>query len=294
VITIDESRTLLVSRTGSGGLGVYVPAYPPDLAQPICLFVHGYNVEEPRALRSIRDLLRTMADQRCLPSVLSSGLWVVFWRGYKETAGHELSALSPLTYSRHVRPAMDSGRALARYLLDLARVQPPQTPQIHVIGHSLGCRVVLEMLKECERSGLLRREHFPTVTLLAAAVPTYMLESPALLQRGALLPAKTSVLYSRRDYILSRVIFGSGQWLAGEGVLPTAVGRTGDPPSFWDDPIETRNGHSGYFTDTRTANALASTLGVPFARPVAARPAAARPADDRMRISERPVPVRPL
>jgi pimeloyl-ACP methyl ester carboxylesterase len=123
-----------------------------------------------------------------------------------------------LVYSTAVNTAFDAENRLAVYLNGL-----PNLRLVHFVGHSLGCRVVLECLRHLNRKG-------GRVVLMAAAVPAYMVAQDGALA-GALEAADSVlVLYSMSDDVL-HYAFPPGQTIAGkgEGFLPTALGRYGPP-----------------------------------------------------------------
>src|SRR6185369_5317013 len=87
--------------------------------------------------------------------------------------------------------------------------------EIIFVAHSLGCRVVLEALRELldGRAPDAESHRVPGVCLMAAAVPTFMVDGNARLAGAAMVPRASYVLHSRADMVL-RFTFPSGQGAA--------------------------------------------------------------------------------
>jgi hypothetical protein len=257
------NRELRIELDGTGTPRVWSHGEEPDWSRPVCFLLHGYNVEAPGAANSYACLFKTIQNATLLPSLLASQSCLVFWQGYASaglTSGKTFR--SPLTYASQIPSACSAAHALKEYV----EQKSPCRPQITLIAHSLGCRLALEFLDSYARFPTNLAPEFPLVVLMAAAVPTYFLEDLGRLWRGALLADKRLVLFSDRDLILAGP-FRAGQTLAGEGVLPKAVGATGRPlGGFWTDVVPTVNGHSGYFSDSLTAERIATFLGQPTSR----------------------------
>lgn len=258
----------------------------PDGQTRIILLVHGYNNDKEEAEGSYEALMQRLLEQHASPT---GEVWWFFWPSYVErltgtvvdasdrVQSHEAgtesnSALSFPTYAWQVLKAREVGRELGRYLRDLHRREGVPT-EVVFVAHSLGCRVVLEALHELLADSTLEaeRDRVPCVCLMAAAVPTFMVEQEARLEGAAMLPQATYVLHSRSDLVLHWA-FPGGQNLAsrlielgfgppvndatpeeGEGIYPEAVGRYGNPQPVWLRQAETGLGHSGYWTHPSTA-----------------------------------------
>jgi hypothetical protein len=232
----------------------------PDWSGPICFLIHGYNVEPPGAASAFSRFFQVIRRGSLLPSLLDSRSWLVYWQGYASgglAAGK--TRLSPLTYPAQIPSAIRAAQVLREFIDQRPSNKFP--PQITFIAHSLGCRVVLELLDSYARSPAQVTPEFPLMVLMAAAVPIHFLEDLARLWRGALLPSRRLVLFSKKDSILAGP-FRIGQTRAGEGIFPKAVGATGRPEGgFWSRVVRTRNEHSGYFDDANTAAEVAGSLG---------------------------------
>jgi hypothetical protein len=256
------SRELHIVLGSSGDPLVVAPTVEPDWAAPVCLLLHGYNVDPPGASRAFSSLFSTISRAVLVPTLLSSQSWLVCWPGYVNLGlASGKAQISALTYPDQIGSARRAAEALRTYIDQRAG----RNPRISIIAHSLGSRVALELLDAYARQPGPTRPVFPLLILMAAALPTYFFEDLVALWQGALLPDKRLVLFSGKDGVLKGA-FRLGQTVAGEGVFPRAVGATGHPPvGFWTDVFETTNDHSGYFADCKTANEIARSLG--FAPP---------------------------
>lgn len=123
---------------------------------------------------------------------------------------------------------------------------------LYLIGHSLGCRVVLEILRAM--SGTPRYGVFVAgCSLMAAAVPEEVARTAWPLLQGIGQPRRACVLFSTHDLVL-HYAFPVGETAAGEDVLPTAVGRYGEPHDLWDWRRDCApDGHGAYWADGRAA-----------------------------------------
>lgn len=256
-----SGRELQIGTDGSGAPVVWSQqGNEPDWHAPICLLLHGYNVDPQGAVAAYDRLFQTIRHKALLPALLDSRSWIVYWPGYASgglASGKTL--MSPLTYASQIPSARDAAHALRHFIEQ--RCPSEVRPEITIVAHSLGCRVALEFLDSYETLPTDNRPDFPLVVLMAAAVPIHFFEDLVRLWRGALLPSRRLVLYSKSDWILAGP-FRVGQTWAGEGVFPKAVGATGRPSGgFWSRVICTRNGHSGYFEDAKTAAEIAGSLG---------------------------------
>lgn len=227
---IDYQPVLRIDlRQKSEGGGLRIPPlerWHADQRVPqreLLVLVHGYNNHEQEASeayacarRRQKSRLATPPLQRALDNMLGDA----FWPGDAEWAG-ALDRLDFLYYSTAVGVAPAAGQALAHHLRRRSDVLV-----VHFLAHSLGCRVVLETLRALAVEG---GPKVGKVCLMAAAVPTYMTCPGGDLYGALTLPQALRVLYSPADTVLAGA-FPPGQMLAGEGFLPTAVGRYGDVP----------------------------------------------------------------
>jgi len=250
------------------GETVVVPiGLDPDFSEPVTLLIHGYNAESDEAAASYEDLLHTMKWRSLMPPFLERQSCLFFWQGYTSGGGATgKTRFSPLSYHKQIPSACDAAIALKRYLDKKIAKYGPVT--VNLIAHSLGCRLMLELLESYAQTPAHCAIRFPVAVLLAAAVPSGFVENRERLSQGARLPDRAAVLFSNKDSILT-FWFRIGQTRAKEGTLPTAVGATGNPAilrpaGVWTARTATENKHSGYFTDFVTAREIARVFGLPI------------------------------
>lgn len=176
------------------------------------VFVHGYNVEEPMAtyarwLFGVDGLYDVVVGVRWPGSQIEWAFWLACLRADK------------------------AGALLAAELSGLA------AESISLVGHSLGCRVVLQALSK----GLTCR----TAVLAAAAVDDESLEPGERFGMAPAMAERVLVAYSRRDEVLAKAYRFAK--------LDQALGRVG-PQRPWKLPMSVEladlsreiGGHSGY------------------------------------------------
>lgn len=260
----------------SSGLGVFPGPEPTGLPR-VCFFVHGYNVTPREAKQDFDDLVALARREAKVPEAVASPLldgaqaWRVYWPSSIQVAGQRVMGVSQASYPLHVDATPDWASVLARHMEQHLR-QPERGPvEVLFVAHSLGCRIVLELL----RHKLMQHHRSWRVTvvlLMAAAVPVRLVQRGERLYLAANAPELVSVAFSRRDLVL-QTAFRAGQ-LGEGGLTPTAVGVSGGPAGLWRKPLRTRNGHGDYFRDRRTARHLAQLLGYSVLRDLDRHPLA--------------------
>jgi hypothetical protein len=222
----DPWLVLSVREVPEGGdLAVAVKCDPPlplSSTRHLVILVHGFNNhlgEAAEAYLGFRERQYPLAG--VLPPALEPGFGDFFWPGDADWAWL-LDKADFLIYPAAVRKAPGAGERLAMCLAEM-----PNLVTVDFVGHSLGCRVVLECIRALlgGRHPVIRR-----VVLMAAAVPDFMVVPPHELARAAGAAESVVVLHSTSDTVL-HFAFAPGQTAAGagEGVLPTALGRFGPP-----------------------------------------------------------------
>lgn len=191
----------------------------------LLLLVHGFNNHRRQAKEAYLGM-----RQRQAPAAGSSAriafeapLGDVFWPGDARWDG-ALDKLDFLVYPHAVQVARDEvGPRLAEYLRQRRDVRT-----VHVLAHSLGCRVALECIAALAEGG---GPAVGRVCLMAAAVPTFMLQPGGRLHRALAHAQSVQVLFSGADAVLAGA-FPAGQTLADgdEGFFPIALGHAGDVP----------------------------------------------------------------
>lgn len=259
------------------------PRWTPAQARPqpeLLVLVHGFNnhrAEAQEAYAAFR--MRQRPPEAAAAGRFEALLADVFWPGDADYAGAS-DLLDFLVYPATIPTARQVAVELCNYLRSRTDVL-----QLSFVGHSMGCRVVLETIRLLRAAGHavpIRR-----LCLMAAAVRT-----TAVLPGGELEPAlraadQVLVLHSAADLVLS-VAFPLGQTLAGDGFMPEAVGLHGavarTPGRVDARPVEGA-AHGDYWGRTPTAAsaqaaaALQGFLGIGEAgRELPTRALAQRPA----------------
>ncbi len=196
-------------------------------ARGLVLLVHGYNNDCEAARKSYEGFFDVQRELAQLPegrALADNRVFAaMYWPG-----DADWGAASALFYMRALKNAVLSAQRFAAALVQLAR--RPDPLDVQIIGHSMGCRVALELLRSLAVPNL----RVSRVVLMAGAVPTYMLEEAA--GAGSLRAAYDAAiggaggalrsLYSSWDPVLA-FAFPAGQGLApgDEGILPTALGH---------------------------------------------------------------------
>jgi hypothetical protein len=236
-------------------------AVSPFGHRQIVILIHGYANSQPDACASFQTCIDNLAK---LPPPASTTIPAPFFKFYWP-GDTNIRAFSELSYPWEITPAVDSGKRLATFLEGLSG--PGGTPvELHLIAHSLGNRVTLEMMKafSATKNPLVI---FRSYTLMAAAVPVGFVSDPARLLAACSVPRRTQALCSISDQVL-HLAFPLGETAAGEGFFPEAVGRFGHPDRAWGKTIPMSDyGHGDYWKMDTTSWFLANFLELPVALP---------------------------
>lgn len=228
------------------------PRNPPirleDLAHSpeLTFLLHGFAVNERKgriSLRNFAELLR--ADL----SALDGDVIALLWPGDDR--------LSPITYSLEERDADTTARMLTQLIVRTLRPVRP----VNFIAHSLGCRVVLETMRQLQVQGLRAEQ----VVLMAGAVDADALAQSPRYREAVRAAKRVAVLSSRRDRVL-KVAFPVGDFLASflfGGDTSRALGLIGPrnaahevvPRSVFSTKIADQAdvGHHDYLPDEKTS-----------------------------------------
>ncbi len=190
----------------------------------LLVLIHGYNNHRGEAEQAYAAMRRRQV------ALLPNAAWApqfeallgdAFWPGDARWPG-AIDKLDFFYYSSAVGAAKDVAPKIADYLRTRRDVL-----FVHFLGHSLGCRVALETIADLVANG--GGPKIGRVCLMAAAVPTFKVMPDGALFAAVTAPEYLRVLYSPADWVLG-VTFPPGQTLAGwgEGVMPAAVGHSGD------------------------------------------------------------------
>ena len=254
-------------EAGGGVADAYAPGDSDTLQGKGCaiLFVHGYNNSRSAARGSFEGFVKS------LEAATGRGMlpWPVF--GVQWPGDEPNSVLSAASYPFKIRVAQRAADKIFDYLTGI--FGPGGAPIIlHVVAHSLGCRLTLELLEKLARGNPAANVIISSVTLMAAAVPVGKVEPDGRLRRGVEAANRVCVLHSTGDAVLHWA-FPVGQTAGGDGFFPTAVGRFGGPSGIWtrDASMSAEGklyGHSSYWPGVESASAAAAMMGVAVANTV--------------------------
>jgi hypothetical protein len=198
--------------------------YPPGFAvatNHYVIFVHGYNVSQADARESYARFRWWLEWFDTRVRVLE-----LHWPGNLHEKWGGAASASSFPYKIDI--AWRCGRRLAIWLMR----QPPGV-RFTLIGHSLGCRLVVEAVAILRRFNAMRR--LINVCLMAAAVPVRHVEIRTFGPRPGDM-TRWRILYSRGDQVLRRA-FPPGQLAAmalkKDTAAGTAVGLYGEPTELW-------------------------------------------------------------
>lgn len=225
----------------------------------LLILVHGFNNSVTAATNSYNRLVANLDDFFTGSRLAPDAVACLHWPG--DVGGMFSIAAYPFDIDR----ARDSATRVADYLRAFPRANEPGAMQISLIGHSLGCRLVLEMLTR--RLPISLAANISVVSLLAPAVPVELLEAAGALALSVAPPRRILKCFSRNDWVLWTA-FPIGQeaafTLGKENELyREAVGYLGNPTSVRE-AIQTTNGHSQYWSDTALADRFSAAVDPTF------------------------------
>lgn len=233
----------------------------------VLLLVHGYANSAAAARDSWAAFLASIGAARI-------GGWMpqnptgVQWPGDEPVVGVNQAA-----YPLKIGVSRDSARRIDAFLRRMAGPGgPPLT--LSIVAHSLGCRLVAELL-ECLSRPPAHGVRVDRVVLMAAAVPTDRVDVGKGLRPGVEWARAVEAMHSEGDDVL-RFAFPIGETAGGDGFFPTAVGRHGGPGATWlATPLMAHGGHlyghSDYWPGAESAAAAAAFLGIPVAGAIPSR-----------------------
>jgi len=280
------------ARDPDGGGGVH-PAFTDGSPDPedyalLTVFVYGFNNDpgdewdrwSKKTWRGIKPLMTPHSGGGIAGK---HGVIIFSWPG---DSANLADAFGPALYPAKIRPAIESGVELAKYLKKIAA---DGNPDLHVqfVGHSLGCRVVLSAVEKLAADPY--EVPVVRVLLMAAAVPVGDCTGPGPWPKkvGDLFGAaqiyeiaanSDVVLHSSNDEILGRKFLFGEQAAALLGLKSSgsrvAVGRTGGPgPDRWTGVIAPCGlRHSEYLTDPTALMHVVNLFGTLVYRPLSGRP----------------------
>lgn len=266
---LRRQRQLRISKRGAEWSVQPVAHKMAITGYRLVVIIHGYNNREVAASKSYKAFYKELL--KFLPNYEFNHVWEVYWPGYWQLRPFDIEELSWSSYSFKVLDTPNVGQALADHLNQI-NSEGQRVRDVLFIAHSLGCRIVLETVKRLSESGGL---NVAGICLMAAAVPTSMVSGGGSLRTAAEYADKRYILYSTADSVL-RWAFRPGQFFA-TGQTPEAVGRFGNPRSFWDrrheNVVNTGLKHDEYYTGrpkrsplalSRTSSTVARMFGCPL------------------------------
>ena len=253
-------------KEAGGGVAAEVSQHPTEnpkhrARSRVVILLHGYNNSLEGARKSYDDYLKEMGARWPQWQWLVRDCFGYFWPGDKNWG-----PLRFASYSLEIRPAKESAKVLYNYLLDLAGPNGTEV-QLFLVAHSLGNRVLLELLMEFPGQ-TPSRVRLSGVCLMAAAVPVKMAKPGGKLHDAvhyARTRGRSLNMFSKKDKVL-KWAFPIGETLAFEGFFPKAIGREGEPPGVWTSRVDMQpNNHSHYWAGKRTAEVVGEFLaqGIP-------------------------------
>ncbi|MGH7670888.1 MAG: hypothetical protein ACRENQ_15490 [Gemmatimonadaceae bacterium] len=235
---------------------------------PVLLLVHGYANSATAARESWAAFLEGVASARI-------GGWMpqnptgVQWPG-----DEPIVVVNQAAYPAKIGVSRDSARRIDTFLRAACSGTAAPPIVLSIVAHSLGCRLVAELL-ECLSQPPAHRVIVDRVVLMAAAVPTNQVDRGKPLRPGVEWAGGVDALYSVGDDVL-KFAFPIGETAGGDGFFPTAVGRHGGPGSTWRSTLEMAHagrlyGHSSYWPGEESTAAAAAALRLPVAGAIPAR-----------------------
>lgn len=219
-------------------------------ARRVLLLVHGYNNDFAFARDIAYPGFETL--QREIAGVGPAGDYAPGWRVCKVywPGDADFGLVSALFYPWIVKNAPETGRALARLLHAAAG---SERLEVAIVSHSLGCRVVAELLGALPAGSGAR---VTRIAFFAAALGANKLEDRRAGSLGEAFGARVEdsvlSLYSGSDMVLA-LAFPLGQTLApgDEGFMPVALGHemwtSSAVPGVLNQAHNASAGHSDYW-----------------------------------------------
>jgi pimeloyl-ACP methyl ester carboxylesterase len=259
--TKDRIYSLSTRMQGSSGLArTEVEDWGHQLRNSGCrhllILVHGFSNSASKAKDSYLLHFAGLEDHfrrsRSAPDAIAFFHWPGDVGGY----------LRHFAYSFDVPRAKKSAELLAKYLENFPGANKLGALKISIVGHSLGCRLVLEMLVENLSKKFV--QSVDVVVLMAAAVPVNLVAS-GVLKFSVQSPRRVLKFYSPQDWILwaGFPIGQAGAYPSERQLHGEAVGLRGNPPAIGV-AMPTTNGHSDYWGDRSIANRFIAQIDPTF------------------------------
>lgn len=204
-------------------VAAYEAVSPGSGPEELLLLIHGNDNSQDEALAAYSAFRQRQAGQLlpAMQSALASMLGDLLWPSDARWPG-----LFDLADAAHFPEAMLKARGpVAERLMHYLTQVRPGVRKLHILAHSLGCRVALELIRRIPANHPII---IGRVCLMAAAVPEAMVMPGGRLEAALRRADAVRLLVSEADQVLAWA-FPVGQLLGdpAEGILPTALGRTG-------------------------------------------------------------------
>lgn len=203
---------------GASAVGAIKSADPSEI-----VFVHGYNSRHDGVVDAYRSNCEILRESGFDPARRVTGF---LWPGLGERA------TEAIRFRKAIRHADAAARFLAAYLAPIPRPRAPESmsrfvgrvPGRTLIGHSLGCRVILEAV--CSFGA-----EADTIVLMGAAVDADALTKPPYAEGLKARRPKVMVFWSADDGTLCKLYrldqfdraLGCSGVDASEGEMPTEI-----------------------------------------------------------------------
>lgn len=286
-------RTFELSVRVPGSSGDVAPAVrDPNNAlknsgsRHILLLVHGYNNSQDVAEASYGKFLENFQAQLGGSLDAPDAIAKFHWPGDESTFFGSTAG-----YAFDINHARDAAQRLATYLAGLP-IPGTASLRITIVGHSMGCRLILEALGRMPNAlGI------SLVGLMAAASPVEFVKRAERLFRTGNPPRRMLKFFSEQDSVL-QLGFPLGQWHAFQMQIEDdnyseAVGRHGNPTEFGS-PFPTENGHSKYWSDRSIAAIMVRQIDATIPAPIPVAAVTERELPPATEFAARSLPTRAL
>lgn len=210
----------------------------------LLIIIHGYNVNEKKANKYYNRFLKYFDDT-------TKRIGLCFWPGDQERCYE-----SVWMYPEALENAKRSAEFLFEFIKELKYLETVAT-EVHIVAHSLGCRLVLEGIsRSSDKNELMKR--LKSIFLMAAAVPRDLVQKDRRFERGSRRLERKFILYSPFDVVLAGA-FPVGQYRAykkgfEDQFYHRALGLSEGPSVFQTDSLNTYRFHNGYWKHKKSAH----------------------------------------
>jgi esterase/lipase superfamily enzyme len=256
----------------------------------VLILVHGFNNSAQDARDSYKKQKQLLEAELKRSRIAPDAIAEFQWPGDEEVFGP-----NALGYATDIERARDSAQRLATFLARLAALRDGAQPvKVTLVGHSLGCRLIVEALSAIPAASLPSLE---VVSLMAAALPVDLVTNGQRLFPTHRLPRRLLKFFSEADTVLQHAFPLGQRWASIRGIEPAfyaeAVGRFGNPREFATGFHRRSNKHGDYWGDAGAALILLETIDPTLRQLLAGAPLAERSLPRASEIAARSLPTRP-